>query len=128
MLGSINLWQVFWLRYRKVKNRWAELKAVRVRGQASFKEGGSTLDHILTLCTLVKQEIIACRCLYSCFVDCKKTFDTIMRGKLWKRLQRLGVPPHLQQAIKTMYTTFYTKVRINDDTHHSEVMSDIGVK
>ena len=53
-----------------------------------------------------------------------------MRGKLWKRLQRLGVPPPFATSYKNhvQYTTFYTKVRINDDTHHGEVMSDIGVK
>jgi hypothetical protein len=86
------------------------------------------LDHILALCTSVKQDIIAGRCLYSCFVECRKAFDTIMRDKLWECLQRLGVPPHLQQAITTMYTAFYTKVQINRDTHHGEVMSGIGVK
>ena len=50
-----------------------------------------------------------------------------MRDKLWEHLQRLGVPPHLQQAVKAIYTAIYAKVQINDDTH-DEVMSDIGVK
>ena len=34
----------------------------------------------------------------------KKAFDTVSRDKLWGRLQRLGVPLHLQQAVKAMYT------------------------
>ena len=58
-----------------------------MKGQTCFGEGGSTLDHILTLRTLIEQEIFASRCLYSCFVDFKKAFDTVMRDKLWERLQ-----------------------------------------
>ena len=85
------------------------------------------MDHILTIRTLIKQEIVARQCFYYCFVDFKKIIDTIPHDKLCKLLQQLGVPPHLQQAIKTMYTTVYAKVQINGDTHR-EVLSDIGVK
>ena len=52
-----------------------------------WREGRSTLDHTLTLRTLIKQEIFASRCLYSCFFDFKKTFDTIPRNNLWECLQ-----------------------------------------
>ena len=70
-----------------------------------------------------EQEVFAGRCLYNCLVDLKK----VPRDKRWARLQRLGVPPHLQQAIKALYTAVYAKVRINGDTH-GEITSDIGVK
>ena len=72
--------------------------------QVGFKEGRSTLDHILTLRTLFEQEIFVGPCLYSFFVDFKKAFDTIPRDKLWEHLQRLGVLAHLQQDVKAMYT------------------------
>ena len=50
-----------------------------------------------------------------------------MCDKLWEHLQRLGLPPHLQQVVKVMYTTFYTNIQINGDTH-GEIVPIIVVK
>lgn len=102
------------------------LKRVKAQGHASFLEGRSTLDHILTLRTLIEQELFVDRCLYSCFVDFNETFDIVPRDKLSERLQHLGVPLHIQQGVQAMYTTIYAKVQIDRDTH-GEAMSDIGV-
>ena len=46
---------------------------------------------------------------------------------LWKHLQHLGVPLHLQQVVEVMYTIVYAKVQINGDTY-GEVMSNFSVK
>ena len=82
-----------------------------------FQGRWSTLDHILIMHTLIKQEVFACQCLYSCFVDFKKAFDTVPRGKLWAHLQWLGVRLHLQHAMNAMYIVVYLKVCINGNTH-----------
>lgn len=103
------------------------MKVVRVRGQAGFREGGSIVDHILTLCTLIRQEIFAGRCLYSCLVDFKKAFDIVPCDKLWERLQKLDMPINVQKVVKILYTIIYTRVQTNGDTH-GEVMLDIGVE
>lgn len=84
----------------KIISGWVELKGVRARGLVGFKEDRFTLDDIFTLHTLIEQEIFVGRCLYSCFVDFKKALDTTPHDKLWEGLQRLGIPPHLQQAIQ----------------------------
>jgi hypothetical protein len=55
--------------------RWVELKGVRVNGQACSREARSTLDHILTVHSLIEQDIFVGQCLYSCFVHFKKAFD-----------------------------------------------------
>jgi hypothetical protein len=62
-------------------------------GQASFAEGWFTLDHILTLQTSIEQE--TCANLSSCFIDSKKTSDTISHDKFWEYLQCLGEPLQL---------------------------------
>ena len=98
MLGTI-FGNLYGSVLEKIISRWAELKGVRARGQAYFREGRSTLDHILTLRTLIEKEIFAGRCLYSCFVDFKKAFDTVPRDKLWERLRRVGIPLHLQRRM-----------------------------
>ena len=79
---------------------------MRARGQAGFREGKSTLDHNLTLHTLIKQDKFASRDL---FVDFK-AFDIVPHDKLWECLQQLGAPPHLQYIVKAMYTAVYAKV------------------
>ena len=48
----------------------------------------------------------------------QKTYDIVPCDKLWERLQ---------QAIKTLHTTFYAKIRIIGDKQ-GEVLSNIGVK
>ena len=93
------------------------------RGQASFREDRSTLDHIW-------KRTSSKRNMMSIFMFCwfqKKTFDIVPRDKLLEHLQRLGVPPRLQQVVKTMYSVIYTKVHINNNTH-CEVMSITSVK
>jgi hypothetical protein len=100
---------------------WVELKEVRARRQACVREERSTLDHILTLRTLFEQEVSIGRCLYPCLLISRKTFDTVPCDKLGARLQRLGVPLHLQHVVKAMYTITYTKVQINWQHTHGEV-------
>ena len=89
-----------------------ELEGVRARRQACVREGRSTLGHILALRTLFEQEVSIGRCLYSCLLISRKTFDTVPCDKLGARLRRLGVPLHLQHVVKAMYTLTYAKVQI----------------
>ena len=85
------------------------------------------MDHILSFHTLIEQEVFVGQCLYSCFVDFKDVFDIILCDKLCARLQRFGVPPHLQHDVEAMYTTVYAKVQINGNAC-SDVMSNTNVK
>ena len=94
---------------------------------ACFREGSFNVDHILTLFTLIEQELFAGCCLCSCFVKFKKNFNTIPHDKLWEHLKRWDVPLHLQQLVKAMYTTLCAKLCINSDTH-GKVLSNMGVK
>ena len=87
MLGTI-FGKLYGYVLEKIISLWEKLKGVRARGEAGFREGRSTLDHILTLCTSIEQDIFAGRCFCSCFVDFKKTFGIVPRDKLWECLQR----------------------------------------
>ena len=70
------------------------IERVKARGQVGFKEGQSTLNHNLTLCTLNEHQVFVGRCLYSPFVDFKQTFNIVPRDKLWEHLPQLSVPLH----------------------------------
>ena len=68
MLGTI-FGKLYGFVLEKVISQWAKLKGVRVRGQVGFREGRYTLDHILTLYTLIIIKDI-CRSM-SPFLPCR---------------------------------------------------------
>ena len=72
---------------------WAEKNGFRSAGQADFRKGFTSLDHILTLKDLaeaVKKGFIAALC------TSKKPFNTIPQPQLVQRLEAHGVPVDMQ--------------------------------
>ena len=63
-------------------SRWAEKTGRRALGQAGFRKGFSTLDHILTLRAIIEQGKSHGRKIYCAFVDFRKAFDTVPRAQL----------------------------------------------
>ena len=80
MLGTI-FGKLYGFVLEKMIFWWAKLKGIRANGQVGFREGRHVLDQIFTLRTLMEQEVFVGQCLYSCFLDFKKTFDTVPRFK-----------------------------------------------
>ena len=44
------------------------------------------------------------------FIDFKKTFDSIHRGKMMRILKAYGIPPNLLQAIEKMYSNARARI------------------
>ena len=84
-------------------SRWAEREGLRAAGQAGFKRGFSTLDHILTLRAIIEEGIAQGRRIYCSFVDFRKAFDTVHRERLFQRLQSLGIPAEMSWDIYALY-------------------------
>jgi hypothetical protein len=55
-----------------ILSRWMEFKGAKARGQASFRGSKIHFGPYPHITYLIKQEVFACRCLYSCFVDVEK--------------------------------------------------------
>jgi len=53
------------------------------------------------------------------FIDFKKAFDLIHRGKMMQILRAYGIPPNLLRAIERMYTN--TKARVISPDEHTEL-------
>ena len=108
-------------------SRWAESEGIRAAGQAGFRRGFSTLDHILTLRAIIEEGRAHGRRMYCSFVDFRKAFDTVPRARLMRRLQAIGVPTELIWGIMALYRSVTGHVRtpegISDRVH-----STIGVK
>ena len=78
--------------------------------QNGFRNNRSTTSHILAIRRLMegaKKKILPTAMT---FIDFKKTFDTIHRGKMFKILKAYGIPDILVTAIKNMYRDTQAKV------------------
>ncbi|MCO5600245.1 hypothetical protein L7F22_054355 [Adiantum nelumboides] len=106
---------------------WAEEKGVRAKGQAGFRRGFSTLDHILTLRAIIEEGRANGRKIYCCFVDFRKAFDTVPRARLMNRMQTLGVPKEIMWGIMTLYGSVLGRVR-TPEGDSDIIQSTIGVK
>ena len=54
--------------------------------QIGFKKHSRTSDHILTLKCLIDKAFKLSKSLYVCFIDLRKTFDTVNREALLHKL------------------------------------------
>ena len=41
--------------------------------------------------------------IYFCFIDYAKAFDCVDQNKLWKILQKMGLPDHLNCLLRNLY-------------------------
>ena len=83
----------------------AEKEGWRAEGQAGFRPGKSTVDHVFVLRHLIEasQGHRTSKPLFCCFVDFRKAYDMVRRDLLVKRLAELGVHGCMLQAIVQMY-------------------------
>jgi hypothetical protein len=84
-------------------NEWVEQHRLRVKGQAEFCKDYRTSDQLFILRTLIEQSKAKKKPLYCCFVDFKKTFDTVPREVLWQVLASLRVEGRFLQCLQAMY-------------------------
>lgn len=84
---------------------WAEEENKICEEQAGFRRGYSTVDHIFTLVSIIKN------CLYGnkkkkfyvAFVDYKQAFDSVNRQNLWLILQKINMSTKMLTLLKGMY-------------------------
>ena len=51
---------------------------------------------------------------YTCFVDCRKAFDTVNRDCLWFKLMSLGIHEKILKAIQSLYVNISCSVKVNE--------------
>ena len=78
--------------------------------QNGFRPGRTTTSQILALRRLIEGIKDKNLPAIIIFIDFKKAFDTIHRGKLIKILRAYGIPEKLVRAIEVMYTDTKAKV------------------
>ena len=84
--------------------------------QFGFREGYSTIDNAFILNSIIERYLAKKKGkIYVCFVDFKRTFDSVNRQKLWSVLKTNGLKGNLFKVVKSMYESVKACVRINGE-------------
>jgi hypothetical protein len=87
-----------------------------------------TSDHIFLLQTIIEKVVKKNKIrLYAVFIDFKKAYDTVDRGKLFKRLQDIGINGPFLKNLKAMYETVSYKIKLKDG-YLDPIKSNLGLK
>ena len=54
--------------------------------------------------------------IYFCFIDYAKAFDCVDHSKLWKILEKMGIPDHLTCLLRNLYAGQEATVRTRHGT------------
>ena len=71
--------------------------------QAGFTKGRGTRDQIANIRWIIEKAREFQKNIYFCFIDYAKAFDCVDHNKLWKILQKMGIPGHLTSLLKNLY-------------------------
>ena len=64
--------------------------------QAGFRKGRGTRDQIANICWIIKKAREFRKNIYFCFID----YDCVDHNELWKILQEMGIPDHLNCLLR----------------------------
>ena len=84
--------------------------------QAGFRKGRGTRDRIANICWIIDKAREFQKNIYFCFIDYAKAFDCVDHNKLWKILQRMGMPDHLTCLLRNLYAGQEATVRTGHGT------------
>lgn len=79
--------------------------------QIGFQKKSRTVDHMFILRTLIEKCIANKTYLYTCFVDFRKAFDSVVHKALLLKLQNIGIVGYFYSIIKNMYNDNFLQVR-----------------
>ena len=71
--------------------------------QAGFRKGRGARDQIPNICWITKKARQFQKIIHFCFIDYAKAFDCVDHNKLWKNLQEMGRPDHLNCLLRNLY-------------------------
>ena len=84
--------------------------------QAGFRKGRGTRDQIANICWIIKRAREFQKTINFFFIDYAKAFDFVDHNKLWKILQKKGIPDHLTYFLRNLYAGQEATVRSGHGT------------
>ena len=95
---------------------WSETNGKLVDEQNGFRKSRSTIDHVSTLTYIIDTRKKNKLSTYCAFIDFRKAYDCINRNLLWSKLGNIGIGGKLLVAIKSLYASVSSCVRVNNLT------------
>lgn len=92
---------------------WAEHNDKIADEQNGFRKKRSTIDHLSTLTSIIDTRKQVKKATFCAFIDFSKAYDFINRDKLWKRLNEIGVAGNMWRAVKSIYSSVSSCIRVN---------------
>ena len=83
---------------------------------AGFRKGRGTRDQIANIQWIIEEAREFQKNIYFCFIDYAKAFDCVDHNKLWKILQEMGIPGHLNCLLRNLYAGQEATVRTGHGT------------
>ena len=84
--------------------------------QESLRKGRGTTDQIVNIHWIMEKARQFQKNIYFCFLDYAKAFDCVDHKKLWKILQKIGIPDHLTCLLRNLYSGQEATVRTGHGT------------
>ena len=70
--------------------------------QAGFRKGRGARSQIASICWIIEKARKFQKNFYFCFIDYTKAFDYVNQNKLWKILQKIGIPDHFTSLLRNL--------------------------
>ena len=70
--------------------------------QAGFRKGIGTRDQIANIHWIIEKAREFQKNIYFCFIDQTEAFDFVDQSKLWKILQKMGIPDHFTCLLRNL--------------------------
>ncbi len=87
-----------------IKNRiYPTLNGHLSKGQAGFRKGFSTVDHLFTVNQIIEKAKEYKFPLYLMFIDYNKVFDSIYDRVVWETLRKQGVEQEIVHTLENWY-------------------------
>ena len=107
--------------------KYLEKNNILADEQNGFRASRSCLDHVLVLCTVLRNRKSAGLNTFLSFIDFQKAFDSVDRGLLLYKLSQMGISGNFYNAINAMYSNPQSRIILNE--HETEYFKyPIGVK
>ena len=93
---------------------WSDNNDKIVDEQNGFRKKRSTIDQVSSLTNIIETRKKLKQSTFCAFIDFQKAYDFINRDKLWERLTNIGISDKMLNAVKSLYISVSSCVKINN--------------
>ena len=83
---------------------------------AGFRKGRGTRNQIANICFIIKKSKKFQKNIYFFFIEYAKAFDCVGQNKLWRILNKMGIPDHLTCLLRNLYAGQEATIRTGHGT------------